>query len=280
MSRLSTLQHRTSWLSSPESSSRDFSWRTSCHGSCPVSFEHSPKYLCAHSCRCLHALYFVCPLISKDASVIAAELLKLFSDIGPPKIVQSDNGSEFSNALLSAVLSILQVEHRLSTPYHPRGNGVAERAVRSVKDLLPKVLDGKILDWDVHLPIVQLQLNTKIASLHSSTSFSLFYGRAFSGFSNLKETESDLLSPKDLDDRLVYLTNTVFPAISEKSSATQNQMIAKFNRSHLLTEFPPGSFVMVKDMEATSSLDAPYDGPFKVVRRTTHGTYCMCFATL
>jgi hypothetical protein len=50
---------------------------------------------------------------------------------------------------------------------------------------------------------------------------------------------------------------------------------AKFNRSHHFTEFPPGSYVMVKDMEASSSLDAPYDGPFKVVRRITHGTYVL-----
>ncbi|KAF9198034.1 hypothetical protein BGZ59_004950, partial [Podila verticillata] len=52
-------------------------------------------------------------------------------------------------------------------------------------------------------------------------------------------------------------------------------MIDKFNRSHHITEFPAGSHVMIKDMEATGTLDAPYDGPFKVVRRTSHGTYVL-----
>jgi transposase InsO family protein len=218
---------------------------------------------------------FLHVLKSKDALAIAKKLLHLFRDIGPPKIIQSDNGSEFSNSKLNAVLTILKTEHRLSTPYHPRGNGIAERSVRSVKDLLPKVLEGKVLDWDLYLPMVQLQLNTKVASLHSSTPFSLFYGRAFAGFSNFEAAKSQLLGPKDLDLRLEYLTNIVFPAISEKSTASQKQMIAKFNRSHLITEFPPGSHVMVKDMEATGSLDAPYDGPFKVVCRSTHGTYVL-----
>ena len=218
---------------------------------------------------------FLRPIKTKEASVIATELFKLFSDIGPPKIIQSDNGTEFSNSLLSSVLAILKTEHRLSTPYHPRGNGVAERTVRSVKDLLPKVLNGKILDWDVHLPAVQLSLNTKVASLHSSIPFSLFYGRAFSSVSNFEEVKSELLTPADLDDRIAYLTNIVFPAISAKSKASQKQMIDKFNRSHHLTEFPVGSFVMIKDMEATGSLDALYNGPFKVVARTSHGTYTL-----
>jgi transposase InsO family protein len=221
---------------------------------------------------------FLRAIRSKEAGIIAAELFQLFADIGPPKIIQSDNGSEFSNALLKNVLSILQVEHRLTTPYHPRGNGVAERSVRSVKDLLPKVLDGKVLDWDLYLPKVQLQLNTRVAGLHSSAPYSLFYGRALSDFSSLQETkdiQSDLLSPQGLEDRLSYLTTIVFPAVSDKSSLTQKDMMDKFNRSHLITEFPSGSYVMARDMEATSSLDAPYDGPYQVVRRTSHGTYIL-----
>ncbi|GJJ77462.1 hypothetical protein EMPS_09821 [Entomortierella parvispora] len=198
---------------------------------------------------------FLRPLKTKEASVIARELFTLFSDIGPPKIVQTDNGSEFSNLSLDSVLTLLQTQHRLSTPYHPRGNGIAERLVRSSKELLRKVLHGKVLDWDSYLPAVQFSLNTKVASLHSSTPFSLFYGRAYSSVSNFKQIKSEL-TPEDLDDRLEYLTNIVFPAISEKSKASQKQMVDKFNRSHHITEFPVGSFVMTKDMEATGSLDA------------------------
>lgn len=105
--------------------------------------------------------------------------------------------------------------------------------------------------------------------------FSLFYGRAFAGVSNFDTVESKLLSPKDLDERLQYLTNIVFPAISSRSKATQNEMIKKFNHSHHITEFPVGSHVMIKDMEATGALDAPYEGPFKIVCHTTHGTYVL-----
>jgi hypothetical protein len=123
--------------------------------------------------------------------------------------------------------------------------------------------------------MVQLQLNTKVTSLHSSTPFSLFYRRAFAGIKDFSAAESKLLRPKDLDERLEYLTNLVFPAISEKAKAMQKQMMEKFNCSHHITEFPVGSHVMIKDEDASSTLDAPYEGPFRVVRCTTAGTYVL-----
>ncbi|KAF9111198.1 hypothetical protein BGW39_004449, partial [Mortierella sp. 14UC] len=123
--------------------------------------------------------------------------------------------------------------------------------------------------------MVQLQMNNRVASIHSSTPFSLFYGRLFPGLHDFQKTESHLLTEDQLDKRLEYLTALVYPAISEKAKATQQKMITAFNRTHRLTEFTPGSFVMVKDEEADTALDPKYDGPFKVVRRTPKGTYVL-----
>ena len=70
---------------------------------------------------------FLHVLKDKTAAGVARYLFDLFCFIGFPKIIQSDNGGEFSNKLLQEVLSKLKVEHHLCTPYHPRSNGVAER---------------------------------------------------------------------------------------------------------------------------------------------------------
>ena len=189
---------------------------------------------------------------------------------------KSDNGSEFCNALARKLTETIAIKHWFTTPYHPRANGVAEWLVCSLKDLLPKILKGKIQNWDDYLPMVELQLNTKVASLHSSMPFSLFYGRAFTGIQDFFAAGSRLLIPKDLDERLEYLTKLVFPAISEKAKTTQKQMLEKFNHPHHITEFPVGSHVMIKDEDALSTLDAPYEGPFWVVWCTTAGTYILC----
>jgi hypothetical protein len=47
------------------------------------------------------------------------------------------------------------IHHRLVTPYHPRGNGLAENRVKAVKEILRKETKGKIYEWDRHVPMVQ-----------------------------------------------------------------------------------------------------------------------------
>ena len=42
---------------------------------------------------------FLRALQSKSSTEIASTMLQLFSDIGPPKIVQSDQGNEFKDAV-------------------------------------------------------------------------------------------------------------------------------------------------------------------------------------
>lgn len=211
----------------------------------------------------------------RSAVTVASYLFKLFCLIGFPKILQSDNGTEFSNEVAHQIATTMKIDHRFTTPYHPRANGLAERTVRSVKELLQKLLLGNKPAWDIQLPMVQFLMNNRIASLHSSTPFSLFYGRAYPGLLDFRQAESQLMTPEDLDQRIDYLSNIVFPAISEKSKATQKRMIDDFQKTHRITEFAPGSFVMVKDETSTSALDPKYDGPYRVVRRTTLGSYAL-----
>jgi hypothetical protein len=216
---------------------------------------------------------FLRPLKEKTALTVAELLYELFCLIGFPKIIQSDQGSEFENDLLRTLTKKCSIDKRATTPYHPQGNGLAERNVRTMKDILKKELEGKIADWDLHLPRVQLIMNTRVASLHGSTPFSLFYGRPFPGFEDFRSVDSRLATPDQLRDRLEYLTKLVYPAVSEKSKRTQKRMIEKFNASHYITEFPDGSFVMAEDELASSKGAIHYEGPYIVVRRTSLGSY-------
>ena len=39
---------------------------------------------------------------------------------GLPRVITSDQGSEFNNSLDTELMEMLGIEHRLTTPYHPQ----------------------------------------------------------------------------------------------------------------------------------------------------------------
>ena len=78
----------------------------------------------------------------------AEEVIKhtksIFARHGIPELVISDNGPQYSSEAYTQFASEYQFKHVTSSPYHPQGNGEAERAVGTVKGLLKKEGDPYI----------------------------------------------------------------------------------------------------------------------------------------
>ena len=64
------------------------------------------------------------PLRSIDAEHIADELVKLFSHVGIPKEILTDQGSNFASQLLMEIYQLLHVHPIRTTPYHPQTDGL------------------------------------------------------------------------------------------------------------------------------------------------------------
>ena len=89
-------------------------------------------------------MVFLRGLKDKSMYSIAQKLLRLFCDVGFPRILGSDNGTEFNNQLLDAVKKISKIDSRFIAPYHHRSNGIVERTIRTVADAIYKQLEGLI----------------------------------------------------------------------------------------------------------------------------------------
>ena len=78
------------------------------------------------------------PLKSKHASAVAEVLLEIFTLMGPPAILQSDNGREFKNKeIVDEVIKKwpgLKMVH--GKPRHSQSQGSVERANRDIENLL------------------------------------------------------------------------------------------------------------------------------------------------
>ena len=80
----------------------------------------------------------VCVVSSPSSQQAIQALRRVFSTHGLPQILVSDNGAAFSSSEFQTFVTRNGFKHVRSAPYHPATNGLAERAVQTVKDALKK----------------------------------------------------------------------------------------------------------------------------------------------
>ena len=86
----------------------------------------------------LSKFVWVTPIKSKTAIEIAKTFWKYVGLFGPPKILLTDQGTEFNNEIMSKLVKLAGIEHRITSAYHPRTNGQTERFNRTMVEMLSK----------------------------------------------------------------------------------------------------------------------------------------------
>jgi hypothetical protein len=215
------------------------------------------------------------PIADKTAESIVRSLFMIFTDFGIPQIIQSDNGTEFSNQIISQIATLANIDHRFISPYHPRANGAAESHVKLSKKLLFKLVHGDLEHWDAYLPSVQLTLNLRIPNRHASTPFALMFGRAYGDNTSPIKYSTKPLTSAQIEERHRLMHEIVFPVLKSRTEVYNSQMSRHHDKRAKIINDPglaPGVSVMIINDNAQSG-EAPYIGPFKIVRRTKGGAY-------
>ena len=218
---------------------------------------------------------FLRPLRNKDAATVARKLYKIFCQVGFPRIIQSDNGTEFVNSTMNAITTTAEIQHRMTTAYHPRANGTSERFVRTTKTAIFKELRGAATAWVPLVPMVQYATNIKVSTLHASSPFSFFFGRKYNALTDWSEVLTSTASKEELERRMDFLTNIVYPELAQRVEDVQHHRKATFDANHMMVDLPKGSLVMVRNDVRGAKSSAAFEGPFTVERRTRGGTYIL-----
>ena len=219
------------------------------------------------------------PIKDKTAKSVATALIDIFSILELPRhFVISDNGTEFKNEITKMLFDAFGVERRFSTPYHPAGNGTAERFVQSAKRTIEKVLGGASEDWHLYVPVAQLMINNEISTRTLSTPFSLMFARNVNEPITFRNKEgkiekSEYMSQDELLKRIDYMSQIVFPVIAERTKQHLDQLTENIDKKRVQADFPEGSHVMVKVHNRHNSLSPAYEGPYIIERKTAGGTY-------
>ena len=128
--------------------------------------------LCDYATRYLEAV----PMRTVDAEAVADELVKVFSRVGIPEEILTDQGTNFTSKLLGELYRLLNIKALRTSPYHPQTDGLVERFNGTLKDMLRKTAqeDGK--DWDKLLPYLLFAYREVPQSSTGFSPFELLYG--------------------------------------------------------------------------------------------------------
>ena len=93
------------------------------------------------------------PLRRIDAATVAEALCDVFTRLGIPDEILSDQGSNFMSELLHNVMELLQIHQLKTSPYHPQTDGMLERFHGTLKGMMRKTCRER-KEWDEYLPYV------------------------------------------------------------------------------------------------------------------------------
>jgi transposase InsO family protein len=119
-------------------------------------------YIC-NIVDCYSRFAFGGPLKGKHTKDVADLLLKFIYLIGSPRILQNDNGKEFTNSL-SQVVEDLKTKQIHGRPYHPQSQGRVERFNKTLTEYFRREMSLE-KNWPSKLQKFYYNYN----SVHKST---------------------------------------------------------------------------------------------------------------
>ncbi|GBN48124.1 Transposon Ty3-I Gag-Pol polyprotein, partial [Araneus ventricosus] len=133
-------------------------------------------------------------LPTAEAEEVAKFLLEeILLRHGAPRVIITDRGTVFQSRLVSTLAELCNIDHRMTTAYHPQTNGLTERFNKTLADMLSMYVNIEQRNWDEILPFVTFAYNTAKQETTGSTPFYLLHGRE-------AETTLDTMLPVCPDD--------------------------------------------------------------------------------
>jgi hypothetical protein len=214
---------------------------------------------------------------TKSANEIARKFFNFMSVFGPPKEILTDQGREFMNQVLAELINLVGVEHRVTSAYHPRTNGLTERFNQTLINSLKKHTEDNPLNWEDWIPFVLLAYRSRVNTITKFTPYELMFGRKMNGFENwntpLNQDDEYALYQRSIMLKRLYEHDV--PQVLKEVKESQQQQIIRQEKQHHITEesLQPGTKVFLKSLKLQGKLEAKYQGPYIIVKQTKNGNY-------
>uniref|UniRef100_A0A674CNJ5 Gypsy retrotransposon integrase-like protein 1 n=1 Tax=Salmo trutta TaxID=8032 RepID=A0A674CNJ5_SALTR len=218
------------------------------------------------------------PLRTMASKNIAKELVLLFTRVGVPKEILTDQGTPFMSRLMADLCKLWQVKQLRTSVYHPQTDGLVERFNRTLKSMLRKVIDKDGKNWDCMLPYLMFAIREVPQASLGFSPFELVYGRHPRGILDIaRETWEHQSTPyTSVIEHVTAMQNriaTVMPIVREHMRQAQEHQRHTYNRQATLRKFQPGDKVLVLIPTVECKLLATWKGPYEVLERIGEVNY-------
>ena len=215
-----------------------------------------------------------------EAERVAEAMVEIFSRLGVPNQILSDNGTQFVSCVMKEAARLLGVSQFHTTPYHPMANGACERFNGTLKQMLRRMCQECPKDWDRYLPALLFAYREVPHESLGYSPFELMYGRTVRGpMTILKELWSTEVPEEEVKSTYQYvidlqerLESTCELARKELTKASVKYK-THFDVKAKERRFECGDRVLLLLPTSSNKLLMHWRGPYEVVKRVARNNY-------
>ncbi|MBW0563020.1 hypothetical protein O181_102735 [Austropuccinia psidii MF-1] len=216
----------------------------------------------------------------KEETAMDTSLLfwnNIISTCAVPKIIISDRDPKFTSEIWTNLYDILGTKLAFSTAYHPQTDGLAERMIQTMEDILRRICtygmeykdhEAYTPDWVTLLPAVQLADNT---TQHSTTGkIPVLVEKGWNPLFPVDHLKRNLLT--------IHPTAKNFHEMWKRACGTAAKFIAeakeynkqRWDKSHMEPDFEEGYQVLVSklnfdNLKGPDKMRDSFVGPFTII---------------
>ena len=213
------------------------------------------------------------PLRNKEAKTVAnAVMTTWICRYGWMQQLHSDCGTEFENQVMRDLCAWIGIEKSRTTPYHPQGNGMVERANRAIKVAVTTICEQYGSKWSEALPYALWAIRSAINRTIGYTPYELLFGKTMKmpyDYAVTNEESSQKLYGQYMTE-LIEQIEDVHEHARNVLQRTHDESERWFNKHTLLRTFVPGEKVLQR-VRVRPSTEAPgekfycrWEGPYLI----------------
>ena len=192
------------------------------------------------------------PTKNKEARTAADKLYNEFIlKYGFPSRILHDQGREFENKLFHQLEKSCGIIRSRMTPYHPQGNGKAERFNRTLLSMLKTLPETQKSRWDLHVSKVAHAYNCTKNDAMGFSPFFLLFGRSPRlpiDFMFGCDKTQERLDHKDYVQKWSSAMKDAYTLASEHSIRNSAKGKKSYDKGARYSTLKPGDHVLVRNL--------------------------------